>query len=103
MHPYDITDPADEDLLDIWAYTDDHWSTDQADRYIFQIYECFNKLASHQAAVKSLPEVHPELASSLCHKHRIFFLRRDKPIIIAVFHQRMNPFERLVKRLEQAV
>ncbi len=100
MHAYTLTVPADEDLIDIWNYTDDRWDTDHADRYIHQLHTCFEKIGNGQAATRALIDVHPDLASSLCRKHRIFFLRRAKPVIIAVFHQRMNPFERLITRLE---
>lgn len=100
MRSYQLTIPADQDLIDIWDYTDDQWGTDQADRYIHQIHSCFEKIGTGQAAVRPLAEIHPDLASSLCEKHRIFFLTRATPIIIAVLHQRMNPFERLIARLE---
>lgn len=103
MRSYHLTIPVDQDLIDIWEYTDERWDTDQADRYIHQLFICLDKIGSGQANTRALIDVHPELASSLCQKHRIFFLRRAKPVIIAVFHQRMNPFERLIKRLETDV
>ncbi len=100
MRSYDLAVPAEEDLIDIWDYTDDRWDTEQADRYIHQLQSCFDKIAEGLAATRALPDIHPELACSLCQQHRIFFLRREKPAIIAIFHQRMNPFERLLRRLE---
>lgn len=99
MRPYDLTLPAEEDLIDIWSYTDEKWSTEQADSYIRQLHACFDKIAHGQAAMRSLPDLHAELETSLCQQHRVFYLRRDKPIIIAVFHQRMDLFSRLTDRL----
>jgi toxin ParE1/3/4 len=99
MRPYDLTLPAEEDLIDIWSYTDEKWSTKQADSYIHQLHACFDKIAHGQAAARLLPEIHVELGASLCQQHRVFYLRREKLIIIAVFHQRMDLLSRLADRL----
>ena len=100
MHLYNLTVPAEEDLFDIWSYTDEQWSTKQADNYIHQLHGCFARIAQGQAAVRSLAEIHVLLETSLCQRHRIFYLRSEKPVIIAVLHQHTDFISRLVKRLE---
>lgn len=103
MRAYRLTVPAEEDLIDIWNYSDSRWNEEQADRYIHQLHECFERIGNRLAATRALPDIHHDLASAPCQQHRIFFLDRETPAIIAIFHQRMNPFERLLRCLEKEV
>ncbi|ASK36386.1 type II toxin-antitoxin system RelE/ParE family toxin [Alloalcanivorax mobilis] len=43
-----LTPKAESDLIDIWAYTCEEWSADQADGYLDQLEAGMMPLVQHQ-------------------------------------------------------
>lgn len=99
MSSYQLTAQADGDLIDIWLYTDETWSEEQADKYVYGLHDCFDQIAIGHKITRSLSEIHPKLETCRCQEHQIFLLRFDQPIIIAVLHGRMELMKRLASRL----
>ncbi|MGM0743598.1 MAG: type II toxin-antitoxin system RelE/ParE family toxin [Pseudomonadota bacterium] len=99
MASYDLTLAAEEDLRDIWRYTLETWGPEQADTYLDQLGECLDEIGSRRAPPRSLPQLPDELCIHRCQRHYIFWLAIDRPIIIAVLHEKMDILLRLEDRL----
>lgn len=93
---------AIKDLSDIARYTAEKWGRDQAFRYAELLDGCFKDIADGQELSKSVLPKYPNVRICRCEHHYIFFMRsqtRVKPVILAVFHERMNLLERLKERI----
>ena len=101
MAEYHLTPAAEQDLMDVWHYSAETWSVDQADRYLDKLEDCCERIASDEALCRSFKEIDPRLNSHHCEHHYIFFLSSsDQPVVIAVLHERMDLLERLKDRLD---
>lgn len=99
MASYDLTLAAEEDLRDIWRYTLETWGSEQADKYLDQLGDCFDAIASRRAPSRSLSQLPDEVCIHRCQHHYIFWIVVDRPIIIAVLHEKMDVLQRLKDRL----
>lgn len=99
MPSYDLTLAAEEDLRGIWRYTFETWGHEQADKYLDQLGDCFDAIAIRRAQSRSLPQLPDEVRIHRCQHHCIFWLAIDRPIIIAVLHEKMDILLRLEDRL----
>lgn len=99
MNAYVFTEAAEEDLLGIWRYTHEAWGFDQAETYFDQIEACCGALISYPARSKVLPGLPKGVLIFRCQHHYIVWLKDDRPIIIAVLHERMDFMWRLKDRL----
>ena len=96
---YRLSDPAREDLVAIWAYSDEVWGPEQADRYQEELFECIRRLASDTPTVRRVPGLE-EVVTIACREHRIFARAGTPPlVIVAVLHQRLDMISRLKDRL----
>ena len=104
MASYELTSAADSDLEDIIRYTLGKWGGDQARKYVRYLDRHFEDIGSGEALVKPVIEGRDDLLASRCQKHVIFHQARegDCPLILAVFHERMNLMMRLRDRLGEA-
>ena len=98
MKAYDLTAAAEEDLKDIWRYTYETWGADQADRYFERIAVCFDAVGEGRARSRSFDELPHDLCVLRCERHHIVWLTGDRPIIIAILHERMDFMQRLKDR-----
>lgn len=99
MPSCDLTLAAEEDLRGIWRYTFVTWGPEQADKYLDQLGDCFDAIGSRRAPPRSLPQLPDEVCVHRCQRHYIFWLAIDRPIIIAVLHEKMDILLRLEDRL----
>ncbi len=88
---------VEQDLIDIWRYTDEKWGEAQADKYLFKLEACFKKISRGEVVLKNLTE---KIQYIRCEHHYIFLLATKKPIVIAVLHEKMDMLMRLKKRLD---
>jgi len=97
--PYRFTRSAQEDLIDIWLYTQETWGEAQADVYQDALHLCCQRIAAGQAQHKPVPGL-DEIRSHRCQHHYLFFVEQDSAaIIVAVLHERTSLIERLRDRL----
>src|SRR6056297_1525880 len=99
MASYDLTLAAEEDLRDIWRYTLETWGPEQADRYLDRLADCLDEIGRRRAPPRSLPQLPDEVSLQRCQRHYIFWLAIDRPIIIAVLHEKMDVVQRLADRI----
>ena len=97
MTKYRISNLAQQDLEDIWFYTVDEWSLEQAEKYIGGLLSCFDGLVEGHVIGKPVDYVRRGYKKALYGKHYIFYrVAEDKVIeIIRVLHVRMDAESRL--------
>ena len=95
MRSYDLTLAAEEDLQGIWLYTYETWGFDQAETYFNQIEACCEAVGSGQVRSKRLDGLPEGVHIHRCEHHYIAYLDDDRPIIIAILHERMHFVRRL--------
>ena len=99
MQSYDVTLAAEEDLRDIWRYTYETWGFDQAETYFDRIGACCEAIGNRRARSKTLDGLPDGIRIYRCEHHYVVWLDEDRPIIIAILHERMDFVRRLKDRL----
>ena len=89
--PFVISKKALSDLEEIWLYTVEKWSIDQADRYYNLIFDEINYICKHINAGKSMEHVRKGYRASKVKSHLIFYKVMNNTIeIIRILHERMD-------------
>ena len=97
MIKYRISKLAESDLEDIWDYTVDEWSIEQAEKYITGLLSCFDGLAEGHFVGKPIDHVRRGYLKLLYGKHYVFYRFSTDEIIeiIRVLHVCMDIENRL--------
>lgn len=92
MANYKFTNKAVDDLAQIWNYTLDKWSEDQADRYYNMLIENCKEVAINPDLGKNYQGVLQNLLCFKAGRHIIFYrLLGDNDIeIIRIIHEQMD-------------
>ena len=87
-----FTNNAVKDLSDIWIYTVETWTENQADKYYKLIISACSTIAKKPQIGKFYPEIYPDLQRRLTSKHIIFYrVLKDQSIeITRILHERMD-------------
>ena len=89
VKPYRLSPLAEADLEDIWLYTLQHWSMEQADSYHRSLVAAFEGLAAGTKQGRSF--VLPGFQKYQCGSHVIYFLNHAEHLdVIRVLHQRQD-------------
>lgn len=102
MPGYELTALAEEDLRTIARYTVDTWGIKQAKRYEALLLKRFQEIAQGNITPRVFLKNRPDLSFTYCEYHYIFYWQpkdRERPIILAVLHERMDLMRRLKNRL----
>ncbi|GJL65362.1 MAG: hypothetical protein NPIRA05_03330 [Nitrospirales bacterium] len=101
MSDYELTTFAENDLISIARYTVDTWGLKQAKRYEASLVKGFRQIAKGSVLPRVFLSRRPDLLFTRCEHHYIFYKPRKSapPLILAVFHERMNLMQRLKERL----
>ena len=95
---YKISQEASQDIENIWLYTFEHWSIEQADRYFNLIMDEIEYLAENPKSGIDYSNVRKGYFRSRIKSHFIFYKmnRKNEEIeIIRILHQRMDVDTRL--------
>lgn len=95
---FKISQKANHDLEDIWRYTYEKWSLEQADRYFNSIMDEIEYLADNPKSGKDYSHVRKGYIRSQIKSHFIFYRMNSKwneIEIIRILHQRMDIQSRL--------
>jgi toxin ParE1/3/4 len=97
MGKYRLTNLAVQDLSDIWNYTFDHWSEQQADSYHEQLTNAFESIATKQQQGRNYQGIREELFGFKVDRHIIFYriISNELVEIIRILHERMDLKSRL--------
>ncbi|TRX40832.1 type II toxin-antitoxin system RelE/ParE family toxin [Flavobacterium restrictum] len=92
MPKFHLTNKAVEDLSEIWDYTFEIWSEDQADKYYYELLADCQKLAQNQFFGRSYKEINKEIFGFKSGQHIIFYsnVNEDKIEIIRFLHSKMD-------------
>ena len=94
--PYIFSKKALTDLDDIWYYTVEKWSVDQANRYYELIFEEIGYICKRPYSGKSMDDIRKGYRVSKVKSHLIFYkVVNDIVEIIRILHQRMDIENRL--------
>ncbi len=98
MANYHLSNKAVEDLSEIWNYTCDTWSEQQADTYYTTLLNYCKALADHVSFGKKYPEIMSNLLGYKVDQHIIFYREiAEKEIeVIRILHNRMDLKRRLL-------
>lgn len=91
MADYFLTNKAVEDLSDIWEYTCEVWSENQADKYYYSLLEYCQLLANNPGLGKIYEEVTKDILGCKANLHIIFYRKLESKIeIVRILHSRMD-------------
>ncbi|MBA3448291.1 MAG: type II toxin-antitoxin system RelE/ParE family toxin [Pseudaminobacter sp.] len=93
------TPAATKDLSSIWDYSAEHWSPDQADRYVLELEASCEALALRKLSGRPADEFRYRYLRLRSGSHYIFYRQHDDGgvDIIRVLHERMNFSKHLKK------
>lgn len=97
MPNYELTVLAEKDLRRIARYTIETWGFKQAKHYESLLADGFQKIAQGRLAPNPFLSHRSDLLFTLCEHHYIFYCTRGElpPLILAIFHERMDLMQRL--------
>jgi len=92
MAKYSLTNKAVEDLANIWNYTFDQWSEQQADDYYQMLISNCEKIANNPNFGKAYDGITPNLLGIKANKHIIFYrmIEKNEIEITRILHGRMD-------------
>lgn len=92
MGSFNLTNKAVEDLTNIWNYTFEEWSENQADTYYFLLLEMCQDLADNPTIGKSYKDIGIEIFGFKAHRHIIFYeiISKNEIEIVRILHGRMD-------------
>lgn len=97
---YIISHEAGTDLENIWLYTYENWSLQQADRYVNLILDEFEYLAQNPESGKDYQNLRIGYRASKIKSHLIFYFinyRAETIEIVRILHQRMDIQSHLIE------
>ncbi|MEL1244250.1 type II toxin-antitoxin system RelE/ParE family toxin [Flavobacterium sp. DGU11] len=94
---YYISEEAFKDLNNIWFYTFETWSAEQADRYYDLILDEIEYISSHFESGRNMDIVKKGYMVSKVRSHLIFYKKAENDVIeiVRILHQMMDIQSRL--------
>ena len=99
MPEYIISEKALEDINNIWIYTAENWSVEQADRYYNLIIDEIEYIVGNLDMASDFEKIRKSYRYSKVKSHLIFF-KKDKTNeieVVRVLHERMDIENRLAQ------
>lgn len=97
---YKLSVKASEDIENIWLYTFENWSLEQADRYVNLIFDEIEYLSDNPNSGKDFSHIRKNYRGAKVKSHLIFYRlidNQDGIEVIRVLHQRMDIGDRLTE------
>jgi toxin ParE1/3/4 len=97
MARYKLTNEAVKDLEEIWIYTYQNWSVEQADRYYTLIIDEIEFLSSNPFSGRSMDYIKEGYRVSKVKSHLVFYkiITNGAIEIIRILHQRTDVKNRI--------
>jgi toxin ParE1/3/4 len=97
MTKYRFTNEAVKDLEEIWSYTKQKWSLEQADRYYNLIIDEIEFISSNPLLGRSIEYIKEGYRSTKVKSHVVFYKQHDKDtiLIVRILHQSMDCAKRV--------
>ena len=99
MPEYIISEKALEDINNIWIYTAENWSVEQADRYYNLIFDEIEYIVHNLDMARDFGKIRKSYRYSKVKSHLIFFKKdkTNKIEVVRVLHERMDIENRLTE------
>ena len=95
---FEISEKAVEDIENIWLYTVETWSVEQADRYYNLLFDEIEYITEHPLFGRSADHIRKNYRCTMVKSHLIFYKYKkmeNKVEIIRILHQSMEVEERI--------
>jgi len=92
MAKYYLTNKAVEDLAEIWNYTFEEWSENQADKYYRLLLDSCQEIANNSNLGKKYDIIKDQLLGYKSNEHILFYriISDNEVEIIRILHGRMD-------------
>lgn len=99
MKEYIISEKALEDINNIWIYTAENWSIEQADRYYNLIMDEIEHIVDNLDMARNFEKIRKSYRYSKVKSHLIFFkIDKNSEIeVVRVLYERMDIENRLAE------
>lgn len=99
MAEFRLTNKAVEDLSNIWDYTFELWSENQADKYYKMLISNCQEIANNPHLGKTYSGINPDLLGVKVNRHIIFYrtLNESYVEITRILHERMDLKKRIIE------
>jgi toxin ParE1/3/4 len=87
---YRLTPRAFADLDDIWRFTAENWSLEQADHYINELTELFRAITAMPTLARERPEFDPPVRIHTHGSHVIVYTAADHVVILRLLGARQD-------------
>ena len=88
---FEISELALEDLDNIWEYTVEQWSNEQANKYYNEIFLAIDKICENSDTCKSIDEIKKGHRRTNVKSHMIIYKVKGSTIYIdRILHQKMD-------------
>ena len=101
MNNYTLSKDAQADLRQVARYTQREWGKEQLAEYRSGLKATFNAIGNSDVVPRRFSTQYPQICVTKYRYHYIFYITENvqKPIIIAVIHERRDIVNRLSERL----
>ena len=92
MSEYIISEKALEDLNNIWVYTAENWSIEQANRYYNLIIDEIEYVSENFEATKDFGYIRKNYKFSKVKSHLVFYKKTEniEMEVVRILHERMD-------------
>ena len=91
MFNFEVSKLALKDLEDIWGYTVEHWSIQQANKYYKEIFEVINEICSNSEIGIPIDDIKRGHRKIPIKSHLIIYKVKQQTIYIdRILHQKMD-------------
>ena len=97
MVRYKLTNEAIKDLEEIWSYTKQKWSIEQADRYYNLLIDEIEYVSINPLSGRSIDYIKEGYKTTKVKSHVVFYMQQEKEmiLIIRILHQSMDIEKRM--------
>ena len=97
MAEYIISEKALEDLNNIWIYTAENWSVEQANRYYNLIVDEIEYVSENFEVAKNFEDVRKNYKYSKVKSHLVFYKKtlNTEMEVVRILHERMDTKNRI--------
>ncbi|MGL1885759.1 MAG: type II toxin-antitoxin system RelE/ParE family toxin [Reichenbachiella sp.] len=98
MSDYHLTNEAVQDLSNIWLYTVDAWSEEQADKYYEMLLTSCSNIAGNPNVGKNYNKITKNLFGSRANRHIIFYriITKYQIEITRILHEQIDLENRIL-------
>ncbi len=97
MTKFKFTNETVKDLEEIWSYTKQKWSLEQADRYYNLLIDEIEFVSSNPLLGRSIDYITEGYNSTIVKAHVVFYKQHDDDtiLIVRILHQNMDCEKRM--------